>query len=141
MPNHRAVVPATAAIGVVVIDQITKAAAAHRVPVAHNPDLAFGVAGGSVPTLVGITVLVLAVFIAVVGRWAIRLGISPMLPALIVGGMLANAVDRLRFGAVRDFLATPFATFNVADVVIASGIVALATALATRARRVRPTTT
>ena len=50
---------------------------------------------------------------------------------LLVGGALGNVIDRLRFGAVADFLnmsccgiRNPFA-FNIADVAIFAGVALL----------------
>lgn len=47
--------------------------------------------------------------------------------ACVVGGALGNTVDRILFGAVRDFLDLRFwpATFNVADVGISLGVAVL----------------
>ena len=117
------------------VDQVAKAGAAHATTSAHNPDLAFGIAHGPPPVLVALSILVLGVFLAVVGRLAVHAGISPVLPALIAGGMLGNVLDRARFGAVRDFIHIPFAIINVADIAIMIGIVALGVALPMRARR------
>jgi lipoprotein signal peptidase len=122
--------PLVAAI--VVVDQCTKLAAVQRMRVPRNPALAFGVGGGSAPMLVALAIVVLAVFSAAVGHAAVRLGIPRAIPALVVGGALANIVDRVRFGAVRDFIALPGVTVNVADLAIASGIVALGAALLVR---------
>ncbi len=129
---------AVSAVGVVVaVDQVAKATAARATTPASNPDLAFGVAHGSPAVLVAASILVLGVFLAVVGRLAVQAGISPLLPALIAGGMLGNVVDRARFGAVRDFIPTPFAIINVADVAIIVGVVALGVGLVFRVRQLR----
>ena len=45
----------------------------------------------------------------------------PIAAALIVGGMLGNTLDRIRFGVARDFLTTPWAIVNLADIAVASG--------------------
>ncbi len=122
---------------VVVVDQLTKAGATHATTPAHNPDLAFGIAHGPAPALVVVAIIVLGVFLGIVGRVAIRAGMSPVLPALIAGGMLGNTLDRARLGAVRDFIAVPFAIINVADIAITIGIVALGLGLAFRVPRLR----
>jgi signal peptidase II len=64
--------------------------------------------------------------IATLGRLA-RIGAG-----LLVGGALGNAIDRIVFGAVADFLnmsccgiANPYA-FNVADIAIFAGVFAIA---------------
>jgi lipoprotein signal peptidase len=117
---------------VVLVDQLAKTGAAHAAPPAHNPDLAFGIAHGSAPVLVALSIIVLGVFLGVVGRLAVHLGVSPVLPALIAGGMLGNMLDRARFGAVRDFIHIPFAIINVADIAIVVGIIVLTVSLARR---------
>ncbi len=119
---------------VVGVDQLAKTAAAHATTSAHNPDLAFGIAHGPPPVLVVLSILVLGAFLAVVGRLAVQAGISPLLPALIAGGMLGNVLDRARFGAVRDFIPTPFAIINLADIAVMLGVVALGLGLALRMR-------
>ena len=83
-------------------------------------------------------VVVLALFLGVVGRCAVQVGISPIIPGVIAGGVFANALDRAEFGVVRDFLTTPFGVVvDVADVAILVGIVALGVALALRVRYLR----
>jgi lipoprotein signal peptidase len=125
-------------VGAVVLDdQLTKAAATQAGMVAHNPSYALGVAGGPVPLLIAGTIVVLAAFVALVVPWALAIGVSPIAPALIVGGMLGNVLDRVRFGAARDFLVTPWAIVNVADLAVATGIVAFAVAVAWRLSRLR----
>jgi len=53
---------------------------------------------------------------------------------LLVGGALGNILDRLRDGAVTDFLKLPaWPAFNLADVAITAGVLALAYVLERRA--------
>jgi signal peptidase II len=54
--------------------------------------------------------------------------------AMVVGGALGNAIDRLRFGAVADFFYAHIGdlgwpAFNVADIAICSGVGLLLLAL------------
>src|SRR5438067_2429044 len=128
-------VPVVAAI--VLDDQLTKAAATQAGLVAHNPSYALGVVGGPAVALIAGTVVVLAAFLWFVARPAVAFGVSPIAPALIVGGMFGNALDRIRFGAARDFLVTPWAIVNVADLAVATGIVAFVVAVAWRLYRLR----
>ncbi|MDP9332280.1 MAG: signal peptidase II [Actinomycetota bacterium] len=128
-------VPVVAAI--VLDDQLTKAAATRAGLAAHNPSYALGVVGGPTAALIAGTIVVLVAFLAFVARPAVALGVSPIAPALIVGGMFGNALDRIRFGAARDFLVTPWAIVNVADLAVAAGIVAFAVAVAWRLYRLR----
>jgi lipoprotein signal peptidase len=74
--------------------------------------------------LVAGSLLVLVAFLALVARPAHALGVSPVVTALIAGGLVSNTFDRLRFGAARDFLTTPWFIVNLADIAVAVGIVA-----------------
>jgi lipoprotein signal peptidase len=120
--------PRAPAVGaaVVVVDQVAKYVATVDAPAARNPDLAFGVVGGPAPVLVAVAVTVLVLFVAVVGRVCTALGVSPVLPGLVAGGLVANTVDRVVLGSVRDFITTPWFVVNVADFAVAGGLAALA---------------
>jgi len=135
-------VKAATAVGMVVlVDQAAKSAAsrAHTgmISPARNPGYALGIVGGPATWLIIGTVLVLAAFLAVIARWAVQVGISPLIPAVIAGGMVANMIDRIRFGAVRDFLVAGGLIIDVADLVVLGGIVALGVALALRLQELR----
>jgi lipoprotein signal peptidase len=117
---------------VVAADQLTKAFAARRGLVATNPAYALGVVGGAAPVLVAGALLALVAFLAFIVRPAIALGVPPLFPALVMGGLLGNTFDRVRLGAARDFLTTPWAIINLADIAVAVGIVAFVTTAAWR---------
>ena len=93
----------------VVVDQGTKlwagAAGPAGVEVAHNPRYALGVLGGSVPVLIVGTIVVLAVFGAVIVPLGYRVGLPALIPGLVLGGALYNMIDRIRFGSVLDIIA------------------------------------
>jgi signal peptidase II len=135
------VVPAVAATGVVVaLDQGTKALATSLVsrgdrlellPFLHlenvrNRGVAFGIGGDISAVLIGATIVVLLgflVFLAVRGGggWLVWLP-----AALLIGGALGNLADRVREGAVTDFIDLPlWPTFNLADVAIIVGVLLL----------------
>lgn len=134
-------VPALAACGVVVaIDQGSKALATALVdrgdrieilPFLHlenvrNKGVAFGV-GGDIPAVViGATILVLLgllVFLAARSRTGWLVWVPA---ALLIGGALGNLADRVRDGAVTDFIDLPlWPTFNLADVAIVVGVLLL----------------
>ena len=139
------------AAAILVADQITKWWALHglrfgeAVPVipgvfsltlVMNPGLAFGMLGG-VPEgfrwTVGLLSIGAVVLLAVIaarllptgGPWT-RLALG-----LIFGGAAGNLIDRLRFGAVVDYLdfywgAYHWPAFNVADSAITVGVTILA---------------
>lgn len=122
--------------GVVLDDQLTKSVATRAGLVAHNPAYALGVVGGPAGLLIVGTMVVMVAFVAFVARPAVAFGISPIAPALIVGGMLGNALDRIRLGAARDFVTTPWAIINLADIAVATGIVVFVLAIGWRAHQI-----
>jgi signal peptidase II len=91
----------------------------------RNSGVAFGQlqdAGAIVAVLIGLAVVALVVFVA---RQVHRRLI--WLPAgLLLGGALGNVVDRIREGAVVDFVKLPYwPAFNVADAAITVAVIAL----------------
>lgn len=91
----------------------------------HNKGVAFGfLGGGGLPVLV----LTLAALALLVGYFA-RHPERPLLwipTGLLLGGALGNVIDRLRQGYVTDFVHFPhWPSFNVADMCITVGVVAL----------------
>jgi lipoprotein signal peptidase len=129
---RRTVILAMVAVVVVALDQVTKALA--HTPM-HNPRYAFGVAGGQTAALCCIALVVLAVFAVLGWRYADRIGAPSWVLVAMVTASASNTVDRLVFGSVRDFIVTPWVIINVADVVIAAGIV---TVLGCTTVRLRP---
>ncbi|MGO9873977.1 MAG: signal peptidase II [Acidimicrobiia bacterium] len=126
---------------VVLVDQVTKVAATHDpssivLPV-RNPAYALGIVSGPAPVLIIGSVVVLAAFVVMVDALASRFEISAFLPALVAGGMVGNTIDRIRLGSVRDFLVTPWAIINLADIAVAAGIVGVIFTLAARVPRRR----
>jgi signal peptidase II len=91
----------------------------------RNTGVAFGqLQGGGVIVAILIALAVVALLVYVM-RNAQRRWI--WLPAgLLLGGAIGNVVDRLREGAVVDFLKLPhWPAFNVADAAITIGVLAL----------------
>lgn len=136
------------ALAAVLIDQTTKAWALDAlwppyspgIPVLPGFDLRLGFnigvtfglfaqsAAGAVWLLVAVTfavVVALAVWL-----WRTHLRLEAFGLGLVIGGACGNIVDRLRLGAVVDFLDLHYAgwhwpTFNLADVAIVCGVAAL----------------
>jgi signal peptidase II len=92
----------------------------------HNRGVAFGLAGGGGWALVALTVVAL-VFVGVLfARNPTRPGMW-IAVGLLVGGALGNLADRVRVGAVTDYIdILGWPPFNLADVAITVGVVVLA---------------
>jgi signal peptidase II len=125
--------------GVVALDQVAKAvvraevARGEEVTVlpfleianTRNRGIAFGLADGASPLLIALTVaVVVAIFAVLITQF--RSGAIWLAGALLVGGALGNLADRVRDGAVTDFIDLPlWPTFNLADIAIVAGVAAL----------------
>jgi signal peptidase II len=125
---------------VVVADQAAKAAIeAHLVPgqrvavlgplsltLTHNTGVAFGLAGGAGTGLVLVTLAALSFVGLLFWRNPTRPGMW-IAVGLLAGGALGNLADRVRAGAVTDYVDLPhWPPFNLADTAITIGVVLLA---------------
>jgi signal peptidase II len=128
---------------VVVADRLSKGAIVSALQPGERTDLAFGVdlarvrnsgiafglfEGGSDALVLAITFAALALlltwFALDTARPGLWLGVG-----LLVGGAIGNLVDRIRDGAVTDFIDPPlWPAFNLADVAITCGVAAIAIA-------------
>jgi len=140
---------ALTAVFVVVTDQASKALVRTGIPRGEDRDLilgarlvhvrndgvAFGQLGGS-GALVGIVVA--AALIGLLAYFALHRE-TPLIwlpTGLLLGGALGNLIDRLNVGAVTDFVKLPhWPAFNVADMAITVGVVALLLVVELHARR------
>ena len=131
---------ALVAAGVVVLDQATKAlvratiergereAVVPGVDLVHtrNSGVAFGAlsGGGAV-----VTVVIAVALVALLAYFAthVRRPLFWLPTGLLLGGALGNVIDRVRDGAVTDFVQLPlgFPAFNVADMSITVGVLTL----------------
>lgn len=127
----------TVATAAVVADQLTKAVVAGALALgdgAHllgplsirhvrNSGIAFGLfssATSIVILLTGAAVVAMLVFFARSGR---RHPLLPVALGLVLGGSLANLVDRVRLGYVTDYLDLEYwPAFNLADTFIVVGV-------------------
>lgn len=125
---------------VVALDQVSKALVEERIvlgervdvlgplklTLSHNSGVAFGLAGGGGVGLVVVTVAALALVAALFARNPTRPGMW-LAFGLIAGGAIGNLADRIRLGAVTDFVDLPrWPDFNLADVSITTGVLILA---------------
>lgn len=127
-------------LAVVALDQVAKALVEDRlVPgelvsvlgpleltLSHNNGVAFGLAGGGGLILVLLSLAGLAFVCVLFAR-------NPTRPAmwiafgLLAGGAIGNLIDRVRSGAVTDFVAIgSWPPFNLADVAVTAGVLVLA---------------
>jgi signal peptidase II len=124
---------------VVVLDQVAKAIVEDRIvlgeevdvlgplklTLSHNQGVAFGLAGGSGAPLVAVTVVALGVVLYLFSRNPGR-PLMWIATGLLAGGAIGNLADRIRAGAVTDFIELPhWPPFNLADMAISVGIVLL----------------
>jgi signal peptidase II len=125
---------------VVSLDQITKQLAVSNVergqPIdvlfgfelanLRNKGVAFGLLSGGETLVLACTLGALAVLLLYFAIHADRPGLWVSV-GLVAGGALGNLADRLRIGAVIDFLDPPlWPAFNAADAAIISGVALLA---------------
>jgi signal peptidase II len=124
---------------VIAIDQAAKAAIeAHLVigedvdvlgplglTLSHNRGVAFGLAGGAGAPLVLVTLIALGVVCYLFARNPTRPGMW-VATGLLAGGAIGNLADRVRAGAVTDFVdLPPWPPFNLADMSITAGVLLL----------------
>ena len=143
------------ALAAVVADQVTKQiviaelALGESVHVAGplsihhvwNSGIAFGLFSSWAAAVTILTAVAIAWMLAYFAKAGGRHPILPVALGLLVGGSVANLVDRLRLGHVTDFLDLGFwPAFNLADTFIVVGVSILVTALvaAERQPKLRP---
>lgn len=103
----------------------------------HNTGVAFGVLSGGGAIVLICTLLALAALIAYFVLHPGRRGLW-VPTGLLLGGAIGNLVDRLMHGSVTDFIKLPhWPAFNVADMAITFGVIALVFVLERGTRRSR----
>ncbi len=132
----RAVALGAAVIG---LDQLTKRTVAAGIASGHeqsllpgvhlvhvrNSGVAFGVLSGGGALVLVATLVALAVLLFYFVRHPARRGLW-VPTGLLAGGAIGNLVDRLLNGSVTDFIKLPhWPAFNVADIAITFGVIAL----------------
>jgi signal peptidase II len=91
-----------------------------RINFIHNAGGLFGILQGSAPIFAVVTVLVVAVLVALQIGSGWRSWLVTLTLGLLLGGAIGNFIDRIRFGYVVDFAdigigSWRFYIFNVAD--------------------------
>jgi signal peptidase II len=130
---------ALVAVAVVVADQVTKAIVRGQIARFETVDLVLGIkfihtrntgvafsmfsGGGAIVVVVALVALaaLLAFFLTHIHKPMVWLPTG-----LLIGGAAGNLIDRIRIGAVTDFVKFPhFPAFNVADMCITFGVIIL----------------
>jgi signal peptidase II len=109
----------------------------------QNSGIAFGLFSSATPFVIVLTALAIVWMAAFFARSGGRHPVLPVALGLVMGGSIANLVDRVRLGHVTDFLDLRWwPAFNLADVFIVVGVAILFGALAggDRAKRRPPGT-
>jgi signal peptidase II len=112
-----------------------------------NPGIAFGLFSSWATIVTALTAVAVLWMLFYFARSGARHPVLPVALGLLVGGSLANLIDRLRLGHVTDFLDLRFwPAFNLADSFIVIGVTILLAALVSaerqpRLRRTAPKTT
>ena len=124
---------------VVVADQVSKALITSSIALgesrrilpgvslvhAQNSGVAFSLFTGSEALVVAVTVLIVAAVLLFFAAQR-RRRLLWLATGLVVGGAVGNLLDRVRIGAVTDFIQLPhWPAFNLADTAITLGVVAL----------------
>ena len=131
---------AIAALSALLLDQMSKALIFERIGPGEeqilgpllsispgwNEGTAFGLAQGVAPWLLVAVALAITIFLAAL-IFRSRSPVEGAALGAVIGGALANVIDRIRFGAVRDFIdahwnSLHWPTFNVADMCVVSGL-------------------
>jgi signal peptidase II len=138
-PGRTSLAAAAMAAVVVALDQVAKALVRDGLELGERHDLVAGIklvnvrnsgiafgflSGGGALLVVGTAVALLALvffFVTHTGRPLVWLPTG-----LLLGGAVSNVIERARDGSVTDFVKFPhFPAFNVADMAITVGVVAL----------------
>lgn len=91
----------------------------------RNDGVAFGALAGGGP-VVGVVVVAALAALLTYFAFNARRPLTWLPTGLLVGGALGNIIDRVRLGAVTDFVKLPsWPAFNVADAAITVGMVLL----------------
>jgi signal peptidase II len=110
----------------------------------NNPGIAFGLFSSWASVVTILTAAAVAWMLIYFAKSGARHPVLPVALGLLIGGSVANLVDRLRLGHVTDFLDLRFwPAFNLADTFIVVGVLVLLAALvaAERQPRLRRVTT
>jgi signal peptidase II len=121
----------------IVADQLTKSIVSLRLPTGQavatlgpfsihhvqNTGIAFGLFADSTTAVIVLTTTAVAAMLVFFGWTAQRHPLLPVALGLVIGGSIANLIDRVRLGHVTDFLDFDYwPAFNLADTFIVVGV-------------------
>ena len=132
------------AVGVVALDQLTKAIIRATIPVGDtvellpgihlvdtvNTGIAFSLFQGNPGVVAAVTLVAIAVIAVLLVGFAGRHALVPIGGGLLLGGSVGNLIDRVWRDGVTDFIAIgSWPPFNVADIGVTAGAILLVVAL------------
>ena len=104
----------------------------------QNSGIAFGLFGSRTSIVIAVTAVAVCAMLVFFARSGRRHPVLPVALGLVLGGSIANLVDRVRLGHVTDFLDfVAWPAFNLADTFIVVGVAALLLALIAAERQPR----
>jgi len=96
----------------------------------QNSGIAFGLFASRTALVIGVTAIAVGLMLWFFARSGRRHPVLPVALGLVLGGSIANLVDRVRLGHVTDFLdLVAWPAFNLADTFIVVGVALLFGAL------------
>jgi signal peptidase II len=96
----------------------------------QNTGIAFGLFGSRTSLVIAVTAVAVTAMLVFFARSGRRHPVLPVALGLVLGGSIANLVDRVRLGHVTDFLdLVAWPAFNLADTFIVVGVAILFGAL------------
>ena len=121
----------------ILADQLTKAIVVTRLPLGdtavtmgpfsihhvQNSGIAFGLFADSTSAVIALTAVAVGAMLLFFARTGQRHPLVPIALGLVIGGSIANLLDRVRLGHVTDFLDFAYwPAFNLADTFIVVGV-------------------
>ena len=89
----------------------------------QNSGIAFGLFGSRTSLVIAVTAVAVCAMLVFFARAGRRHPIMPVALGLVLGGSIANLIDRVRLGHVTDFLdLVAWPAFNLADTFIVVGV-------------------
>jgi signal peptidase II len=96
----------------------------------QNSGIAFGLFGSRTSIVIAVTAVAVGAMLLFFARSGRRHPVLPVALGLVLGGSIANLIDRVRLGHVTDFLdLDAWPAFNLADTFIVVGVAILFAAL------------